>query len=499
MSKNSYLRIGIVLEISIDSELSFLASNKSDIAIGSIVGVQSGSYWVLYQVVRVKPEYYLTNENVYFLDRVTKGHMGRISDEIGEDKVAIKALCSIIGYYSMEGDSLALVEDMPSKHTPKALQAVYKIPMKECLSVFGLSTQGISVGHAIYPERCPAFVDRINFSKHSLISGMTGSGKTRLATLLATSLAEKGHPVTVIDPHNEYTNLFARPNATYSISRYATTTLRERVYEHNKCSMSLYPLRFSIKTITPRILLQLLHLDVEGYHRNAKDVLRLAWRESKGSITNQIFINAIDRRMHSISNSKDINVLKNIRRIFVEETSKANPTIINDEPAWAQVNGGSISIVSGDHTMDIDTSNYINALLQSYLSLLQSEHVSSKLRGFNRILLIDECHQLFNTDSSESIPIITRLLREARKFNISLILVSQNPSDIPNDVITQIDNSFMFKEQGANTSGPKVDRNCVVRLSSGLVDTWIHVKDCTEYGFAMPKGRENQVPLLDEK
>ena len=80
-----------------------------------------------------------------------------------------------------------------------------------------------------------------------------------------------------------------------------------------------------------------------------------------------------------------------------------------------------------------------------------------------RVLVIDEVHMLLKEDSRTS-RLVKQMLREARKFNISVIFISQNINDITDDIRFQFQNLFMFRASDFDKTKYYSDQMCHVSL-----------------------------------
>ena len=86
-----------------------------------------------------------------------------------------------------------------------------------------------------------------------------------------------------------------------------------------------------------------------------------------------------------------------------------------------------------------NTRRFVNTIIQCFFTP-QDNH---------RTLIIDEAHLLLNekSDSLGTADLLSRLLRESRKFKLSIIFITQNEEDVPKELKTQFQNKFKFREE----------------------------------------------------
>ncbi|MBI4767030.1 MAG: ATP-binding protein [Deltaproteobacteria bacterium] len=158
-------------------------------------------------------------------------------------------------------------------------------------------------------------------------------------------------------------------------------------------------------------------------------------------------------------------VINKIKNACLSQTN----LIDSQMPPWAYSKQTTISIISGDKT-DRLTKRFISAVLQ---------HLLVKRHDYPKLIVIDECHQLFEEDQRDvsSGQLIEQMLRESRKFGIGLILITQVEEDIPKSVRQQIQNTFTFRTLNKIDLHNLQDRLCQVKLKLGQAEFIMRVAD----------------------
>jgi DNA helicase HerA-like ATPase len=100
---------------------------------------------------------------------------------------------------------------------------------------------------------------------------------------------------------------------------------------------------------------------------------------------------------------------------------------------------------------------------------------NKKLR---QLIVIEEAHHIFKLQDKSVQIALDQLLREARKFGITLLLVTQNASDIPEDMLTQFQNKFSFRDSSDEETKYLDDKCCHVKLYGGKSEFIMKTVEC---------------------
>ena len=93
------------------------------------------------------------------------------------------------------------------------------------------------------------------------------------------------------------------------------------------------------------------------------------------------------------------------------------------------------------------------------------------------VIIIDEVHQFYNTDSSkEALGDLDTICRQGRSQKIGVIFSSQNPSDIPKGLSNVINTKIFFKSDATAVKyhGVSISENEMQNLKDGFAVVNIH-------------------------
>ena len=293
-------------------------------------------------------------------------------------------------------------------------------------------------------------------NRHGLIAGATGTGKTKTLQVLAENLSDKGIPVMLMDLKGDLSGL-AQPSPGHA-------KIDER---HEKIGFpfeaSSFPveilslseqdgvkLRATVSEFGPVLLSRILDLS-----------------ETQSGIVSVVFKYCDDQKMPLLDLKDFKKVLqyatgtgkaeftKEYGRISTSSTGAILRKIIELEQQGAELFFGEKSFDVNDLTrIDDEGRGYINILRLTdiqdrpklfstfMLSLLAEIYDTFPEQGDSDkpelILFIDEAHLIFKEASKALLDQIESIVKLIRSKGIGLYFVTQNPTDVPNDVLSQL-------------------------------------------------------------
>ena len=293
-------------------------------------------------------------------------------------------------------------------------------------------------------------------NRHGLIAGATGTGKTKTLQVLAENLSDKGIPVMLMDLKGDLSGL-AQPSPGHA-------KIDER---HEKIGFpfeaSSFPveilslseqdgvkLRATVSEFGPVLLSRILDLS-----------------ETQSGIVSVVFKYCDDQKMPLLDLKDFKKVLqyatgagkaeftKEYGRISTSSTGAILRKIIELEQQGAEM-------FFGEKSFDVNDLTHINEEGKGYINILRLTDIQDRPKLFSTfmlsllaeiydsfpeqgdsdkpelILFIDEAHLIFKEASKALLDQIESIVKLIRSKGIGLYFVTQNPTDVPNDVLSQL-------------------------------------------------------------
>jgi hypothetical protein len=326
----------------------------------------------------------------------------------------------------------------------------------------GYKTKGeyITLGAAMLGEETitNAFVKipLKTLNRHGLIAGATGTGKTKTLQVLAENLSENGIPVLLMDVKGDLSGLAKAspghpkiderhqkiglpfeakgfPVEILTISKQNGTRLRATVSEFGPVLLSRILDLSEVQSGIVSILFKycddkkLPLLDLNDF----KKVLQYATQEGKDEL---------EAEYGRISTSSTGSILRKVVEIeqqggdlfFGERSFEIDDLLRVDE------NGrGVISVLRLTDIQDKPKlfSTFMLQLLAEIYATLPEQGDSGRPE---LILFIDEAHLIFNEASKALLNQIESIVKLIRSKGVGVYFVTQNPKDVPSDVLSQL-------------------------------------------------------------
>lgn len=347
-------------------------------------------------------------------------------------------------------------------------------------------------------------------NRHGLIAGATGTGKTKSLQVLAENLSEKGIPVLLMDIKGDLSGL-AQPSPGHP-------KIDER---HEKIGLPFEAKSFPIEVLTLS--------EQDGVRLRAtvsefgpvllSRILDLT--ETQSGIVSVIFKYCDDNKL-PLLDLKDFKKIlqyatqegkqeftESYGRISTASTGAILRKIIELEQQGADLFFGETSFEVDDLLrVDDDGRGYINILRLTdiqdrpklfstfMLSLLAEIYSTFPEQGDSGrpelILFIDEAHLIFNEASKALLDQIESIVKLIRSKGVGLYFVTQNPTDVPEEVLGQLG----LKVQHALRAFTAKDRKAIKLTAQNYPDSEYY--DTTKVLTSLGIG-EALVSALDEK
>ncbi|NPA69671.1 MAG: ATP-binding protein [Crenarchaeota archaeon] len=353
--------------------------------------------------------------------------------------------------------------------------------------------RGLHVGYLITRPSIPAFLDVNGLRRHLAIIAATGSGKTWTSVLLIEELLKKGATIVVIDPHGEYVPIkrsIERLGPEYrdavSVFKIAKYQSGERKYRINVATIDSDTLaslmRIPSNAAKMRHVLVLAHSLVKLLReatgdrrfctlRNIRRILRavasgkiksvsslatilrpkfdpsilnnidLKLRRRIESLVNELREFAEDKRNRAVAASVIIRLRKLERlRVYTYFSTPLNKIL---RPRHITIlNLAGVSDEVQDHVVHHVLSRILAARIRYVRGLRGPKY------PYPVVVIVEEAHKFAPPRSKErkwSIETLTKIACEGRKFGVYLVIITQRPSRIDPDVLSQCNSQIILR------------------------------------------------------
>lgn len=296
-------------------------------------------------------------------------------------------------------------------------------------------------------------------NRHGLIAGATGTGKTLTLQGLAEAFSQAGVPVFIADVKGDLSGLAAagvdKPPLVnrakeigFSLDYTAFPAIFWDVFGKNG-----HPMRTTISEMGPLMLSRLLELN-----DTQEGVLNIAFRVADEQSLLLLDLDDLRAMLNHVSeNAATISATYgNISAASVAAIQRGLLTLESQggkqlfgEPAlqiadlMKQAPGGlgAINILSAETLMQ-SPKLYSTLLLWLLSELFENMPEAGDLDKPKLVFFFDEAHLLFDDAPKALIDKIEQLVRLIRSKGVGVYFITQNPADIPDTVLGQLNNRF---------------------------------------------------------
>jgi len=293
-------------------------------------------------------------------------------------------------------------------------------------------------------------------NRHGLISGATGTGKTKTLQVLAENLSEKGIPVLLMDMKGDLSGL-AQPSPGHP-------KIDER---HEKIGIPFEAKNFPV---------EILSLSNQGGVRLRATVSEfgpvllsriLDVSETQASIISVLFKYCDDNK-YPLLDLKDFKKVlqystgkgkKELEKEYGRISSSSTGAILRRVVALEQQGG---DLFFGEKSFDTDDLLRIDENGMGYINIVRLTDIQDKPQLFSTFMLsllaeiystfpeqgdsgrpelvifIDEAHLIFNEASKALLNQIESIVKLIRSKGVGIYFVTQNPTDVPDAVLSQL-------------------------------------------------------------
>lgn len=353
-------------------------------------------------------------------------------------------------------------------------------------------------------------------NRHGLIAGATGTGKTVSLQVLAESFSRQGVPVFMTDIKGDLSGI-AKEGVTNDKIKARVTNLGLTNYVNRGfpvCFFDVFgerghPLRTTVTEMGPLLLSRMLNLN-----DTQEGVLNIVFRIADDNNLLLLDLKDLTTILEYVGNNREkfTTTYGNISAASVG-TIQRNLLVLEDqggdkffgEPSFdifdlMQTNSeglGVVNIMAADKLMQ-SPRLYSTFLLWMLSQLFEELPEAGDLEKPKLVFFFDEAHLLFEEAPKVLLDKIEQVVRLIRSKGIGIFFITQNPIDVPDDVLGQLGNriqhalrAFTPRDQKAVKSAAQTFRsNPAVNVEE--VITQLGVGEAL-VSFLDPKGIPNMV------
>jgi len=347
-------------------------------------------------------------------------------------------------------------------------------------------------------------------NRHGLIAGATGTGKTKTLQVLAENLSEKGIPVLLMDIKGDLSGL-AQPSPGHA-------KIDER---HTKIGLPFNPKAFPVEimSLSEEDGIRLRATVSEFGPVLLSRILDLS--EAQSGVVAVIFKYCDDNKLPLLD-------LKDFKKVLQYATEEGKKEFQDEYGRISTASTGAIlrkvveleqqgaELFFGEKSFEVEDLTRVDNNGRGYINIIRLTDIQDRPKLFSTFMLsllaeiyetfpeqgdadrpelimfIDEAHLIFNEASKALLNQIESIVKLIRSKGIGLYFVTQNPTDVPEAVLSQLG----LKVQHALRAFTAKDRKAIKLTAQNYPDTDFY--DTAEVLTSLGIG-EALVSALDEK
>jgi DNA helicase HerA-like ATPase len=294
------------------------------------------------------------------------------------------------------------------------------------------------------------------FNRHGLIAGATGTGKTKTLQNIAERLSEKGVPVLMMDIKGDLSGLTKASDGHPKIDERHAKIGSPWVGQAYPCEMLTISeqdgtrMRATISEFGPVLLSKILELN-----------------DVQSGIVSIIFKYCDDKGLPLLDIKDFRKVLQHVggagKKEIELDYGRVSPSSVGAiMRALITIEEQGADMFFGETSFDVNDLTRIDEKGMGYINILRLDDIQSKPKLFSTFMLcllaeiystfpeqgdsgrpelvifIDEAHLIFKEASKALLSQIESIVKLIRSKGVGIFFVTQNPTDVPEDVLSQL-------------------------------------------------------------
>ncbi len=320
-------------------------------------------------------------------------------------------------------------------------------------------------------------------NRHGLITGASGSGKTVTLKVLSESFSDAGVPVFVVDVKGDLAGMPFQGEASESILK-RVEKLGLEDFELKSFPTTYYdvygknghPIRATVKSIGSRLLSRMLDLT-----DTQEEVLGVTFRVADDENLELIDLKDLDALLnHVIDNRQHYSV--KYGNISTQSVTSIKRAVLNLEDAGgnlffgtpsfdikdfmkydSETGRGYINILDAQSLFKNPTT-YVVLILWLLTTLFNELEEVGDLKKPKLVFFFDEAHLIFSEMKENVIKSLIQIVKLIRSKGVGLYFISQSPSDINDEILSQLGN----RVQHVLRAYTKTDEKSITAAANGF-------------------------------
>jgi DNA helicase HerA-like ATPase len=343
-------------------------------------------------------------------------------------------------------------------------------------------SNAIEIGKFRDNNEVPIYIDLNELiSKHFSVLAMTGSGKSWTVSVIIEAIAQKFDiPILIFDPHGEYSSLkvsniedleknpISDKTEVFVASDKQSRVRSDKMFEDKfGIDRKSQPLQVNMTDLETYQIIHLLRSLYDLSEAQSR-ILQAGWTDiiEDPDLRDTTDIEKIIKKLENVGTEvvqgvSAKNILNTKLRIlynslpFIRKSVDQSPVKLTEI-----VKKGQISV--------LDMSGIEVIHQQALMAILSSKILKGRMEGTipPLLLILEEAHRYIPSGaaSTASKPTIKRVAQEGRKFLMGMGIISQRPSRLDDDVLSQCNNQVIMRLTNPN------DQNYVKKVSEWVSD-----------------------------
>lgn len=404
---------------------------------------------------------------------------------LADSKVWGKA--RVLGYLTSAGDlyqpKKAVIPGKPVWIAPtEVLEKFYSFPEEEA----------IELGSLITRRDVPISLSIKGFRRHLAVIAQTGSGKTYLAGVLAEELLRKGGTIVILDPHADYVFLSRtadgkRHDLSDRITVFRNPSSTGRYTETEVGKVKSYEICFSDLDLDEICLIS----GISTKYVNIVEGLGMALERLKAK--KDVF--QPEDLMETIEGAKDWKE-EGVDSKIIKGAMSAKKYLARliKMRVFTHASTNITEMLRPMHLANLDLSG-LNDYVADYISFKVLSDIYDKAATdqfeYPVFVFVEEAHRFIPAEGSTySSGIIKKIAAEGRKFGVFIVLITQRPSKIHSDALSQCNSQIIMRL--TNPHDQKAVSSSSERLSESLMEDLPGLNT----GEAVVVGEMTRAPLM---